>query len=216
MGRWHNWRTRTGTSGTGGGVLGNLDAFGKLTGLLMSVLFFIFAVWFLMSGKLKGADQNTLNGFYALMIVLGGPIPYFFASSGELVKLRTPVGVICLTGGYAVVVAALYFVIAVIPSQHVWRLVKVVPPADDATARQVVLVDYSPPGSMFRVESAEGSRVFPFVLYFGPEDTSIRATFEVKDAYGPRPCEPATLLRAGEPFPAEPFELRPAAEEEPP
>lgn len=207
---------QTCTSGTSGSAAGNVDALGKLTGLVMSVLFFIFAVWFLMSGKLEGAEQNTLNGFYVLMIVLGGPIPYFFASSSELVKLRTPVGVICLTGGYAVVVAALYFVHIVMPSQHVWRLVKIAPPADDDTVKRLVLVYSSPPGSMFRVESAERSRVLSYVLHFGPEDKDIKANFEIEDPYGPRPCELKLLPRAGETFPAEPFELRAAAEKEPP
>jgi hypothetical protein len=102
-----------------------VDFIGRLVGLMMSALFFLFAAYYLVSGKAAGATQIELQVLYALMIILGGPIPYFFASATNAnVSLNTGAGRIWLAGGYAVSLAAVLVVMYVIPGHEVWRVIE--------------------------------------------------------------------------------------------
>jgi hypothetical protein len=96
-----------------------LDKAGKLTGLVVSVLFFSFGVWYLSSGKLAFASQKELGLLYAFVIILGGPIPYFFVNVTDTrAKLSTPLGQFSLAGGYVVAVLATVFALKVVPQDE--------------------------------------------------------------------------------------------------
>jgi len=99
----------------------HLGRVGKLVGLLMSVAFFGLAFWYLTSGTAAAALRGQQEVFYALMIILGGPIPYFFVSSATSASLKTPLGRWTITGGYVIAIFAVYFVTTLMKEREVWR-----------------------------------------------------------------------------------------------
>lgn len=103
-----------------------LDTIGKIVGLIANVLFVAFAFFMIGSGRSNDLPDSSLRLFYALLIILGGPIPFFFVSSTTTIQLSTAWGKATIAGGYAIAIVAVFIVIKEIPpSGPIWRYVEV-------------------------------------------------------------------------------------------
>ncbi len=155
----------------------NIDSIGKIVVLTMSVAFVVLALWLIATDRLKRPGY-TLNLFYALMIILGGPIAYFFASATTRIELNSPSGRAWFGGGYAVSVFAVLFATRLVPPQHVYHLVRLNNIEEDVPAKQIAISEHSPAGAVFEDLSSD-SGAYQFLCHFQPgsQDIKIRIKF---------------------------------------
>ena len=163
-----------------------MDKFGKIVVLAMSVVFCVFVIWALSTGIITQWNQTALGAFWFFVIVLGGPIAYYFSNTvSDRADISTPVGKATLVGGYAVSVAA-YGVVTFFPppdpkpvidplAQTAWRkCVLDNDLADDITdARSIVVTNLDGNGHLLEVPLVnERSRV-EFYCCFDPKQKNM-------------------------------------------
>ncbi|MDB6025611.1 MAG: hypothetical protein JWM68_1834 [Verrucomicrobiales bacterium] len=129
------------------------EKFGKIVGLVVSVGFIIFSCWLLQSGRFIAPTSTELAGFYALFIILGGPIPYFFVSLATGLELKSWLGRFTVAGGYAVAVFAVVFVTNYVTAPELWRFIVV----KGELSSSISIECDSPNGNIFPISEANPS-----------------------------------------------------------
>jgi hypothetical protein len=162
-----------------------LDSIGKLVGLLMSVLFFVLATWYLVSGNAGAAVIGQQQVFYALLIILGGPIPYFFVSTATSVSLKTPLGMCTIGGGYAIAAFAAYFVTSLIQEREVWRRFTLDNLEQKIESKEIQIWGTAADVELVK-EASENGKPFEFLCRFEENDAQITVTIQVPQPDGPK------------------------------
>jgi hypothetical protein len=176
-----------------------LDYIGKLVGLLMSVVFFAIAIWYLVSGTASEATGQQQQVFYALMIILGGPIPFFFVSNVTSLSLKTPLGFCTIGGGYAIAIFACYFVTNLMEEKEVWRRFSL-DNLEQKIASQNIRIWAGSGAVELHREVQEPDRPFQFICFFPENQTQVVATIEIPDPVDGFRFIQQPLLRRGNRF----------------
>lgn len=159
------------------------DRIGRIVGICLSVAFFGFAVWYILSGRLKSASKNELAFVYALFILFTGPIAYFFANAAlDQVRLNTVLGSIVISGGFAVAIAALVIANNLAVTNETWKKFRL----KDTEAFDVVQKLYeTPDGSAYLVQRTQDGEPYEIISHFAdgaPNSASVH--FKVNDGGG--------------------------------
>ena len=172
------------TDGAGRAKRTKTEIVGRLVGLVLSVALFASLLWLLLSGWLKSANGQEMKILFLLVILLGGPVPHFFASSAtNRLELSTKAGKATFAGGYAVAIFAVLFVTQWLPADSVWKLVELDDPGHTVPTESIQLASVGTRGKVYPV-STENQLLgtpFRFVCNFGPGDDQITTSFRFPD-----------------------------------
>jgi hypothetical protein len=174
-----------------------LDPVGKTVGLAMSVLFVVLAIWYLVSGTAAVALRGQQEVFYALMIILGGPIPYFFVGNATALSLKTPLGAFTVAGGYVVAIFACYFVTNLMTEREVWRRFALDNIEQRIESNRIQIWMESNAAELHK-EEMEPNKPFHFMCFFHGNDAQAVVTIQIPDPVVGFRFIKQPLLRGGE------------------
>lgn len=86
------------------------DQIGKAVGLIASIAFMVWAIWYLGSGQVNRAGSQSLSVFHMLFLLFSGPIAFFWVSANDSFKTDLLGGSFIVGGGFAVAFGIVGFV----------------------------------------------------------------------------------------------------------
>ncbi len=170
-----------------------IDALGKIVGLGLSALFLVFVMYLYLTGRLTSPTNTERGVFFAVLIILGGPVPYFYVNMATKFNVQTPVGKISLFGGYAVAVFAAVFAVFLIPGDEKIRKLSLDNLARDIHSKDIKVQILGSHRDLLCVPSGDNKE--PYVIYCNFLSSSVKSA-RVKITFLENPQQrPKTIER---------------------
>ena len=155
--------------------------------LLLSVAFFVFVMFCIGTRFFEDAGHRTMRVFNALLIILGGPVAFYFVNTIAKVELKTLLGAISVSGGYAVAIAAVLIPPLISQQEEnrlAWDLVKLANLKHSISAEDIHLIDSTPPARVFEVETGD-SEAYQLICLFDPRQDDVSVTVRIDRGFVP-------------------------------